>query len=111
MFFEESDSISRSEKGAYTSGLGTEFESLGDAYQDKYHSAVETLAGLKDSDTTIEDAADKVEKLKIELENLNISLKKKKLEFDVNQKKLFVDAADLEKKIQDARLDLEKARA
>jgi hypothetical protein len=49
--------------------------------------------------------------LKIELENLNISLKKKKLEFDVNQKKLFVDAADLEKKIQDARLDLEKARA
>lgn len=69
------------------------------------------MAGLKDSDTTIEDAADKVEKLKIELENLNISLKKKKLEFDVNQKKLFVDAADLEKKIQDARLDLEKARA
>jgi len=69
------------------------------------------LAGLKDSDTTIEDAADKVEKLKIELENLNISLKKKKLEFDVNQKKLFVDTADLEKKIQDARLDLEKARA
>ncbi len=111
LFFEESDSISRSEKGAYTSGLGTEFESLGYAYQDKYHSAVETLAGLKDSDTTIEDAADKVEKLKIELENLNISLKKKKLEFDVNQKKLFVDAADLEKKIQDARLDLEKARA
>lgn len=111
LFFEESDSISRSEKGAYTSGLGTEFESLGYAYQDKYHSAVETLAGLKDSDTTIEDAADKVEKLKIELENLNISLKKKKLEFDVSQKKLFVDAADLEKKIQDARLDLEKARA
>lgn len=69
------------------------------------------MAGLKDSDTTIEDAADKVEKLKIELENLNISLKKKKLEFDVNQKKLFVDTADLEKKIQDARLDLEKARA
>ena len=111
LFFEESDSISRSEKGAYTSGLGTEFEGLWYAYQDKYHAAVETLAGLKDSDTTIEDAADKVEKLKIELENLNISLKKKKLEFDVNQKKLFVDAADLEKKIQDARLDLEKARA
>ena len=111
LFFEESDSILRSEKWSYTAGFGTDFETLWYGYQDKYHAAVETLAGLKDSDSTVEDAADKVEKLKIELENLNISLKKKKLEFDVNQKKLSVDAADLEKKIQDAKVDLEKARA
>ena len=108
---ESEGTLSKAKKEEYASSFWTTIENLGYAYQDKYHAAVETLAGLKDSDTTIEDAADKVEKLKIELENLNISLKKKKLEFDVNQKKLFVDAADLEKKIQDARLDLEKARA
>ena len=98
-------------KAKNASSFWTTIENLWYSYQDKYHAAVETLAGLKDSDSTVEDAADKVEKLKIELENLNISLKKKKLEFDVNQKKLSVDAADLEKKIQDAKVDLEKARA
>ena len=107
----DSSSLTKSTINSYAKTFWSAFESLGYAYQDKYHAAVETLAGLKDSDTTIEDAADKVEKLKIELENLNISLKKKKLDFDVNQKKLSVDTADLEKKIQDAKVDLEKARA
>ena len=54
--------------------------------------------------------SDKVEKLKIELENLKLALQKKKLESEVNQKQQLVSTAELEKKIKDAKVDLEKAR-
>lgn len=72
MFLEDTDAFSRSDKDSYASLLGTAFETLGYSYKDKYTAAVETLASLKDSDTTVEDAADKVEKLRIELEKLKI---------------------------------------
>lgn len=79
-------------------------------YLDKYRDTVETLAGLKESDTTIEDAADKVEKLRIELERLKIQLQKQTFELEVAKKKTTLDAAELDKKIQDAKVDLEKAK-
>ena len=107
---ESEGSLSKSQIDGYMNPFWAPLEKLGYDYIDKYTSAVETLAWLKDSDTTIEDAADKVEKLKIELENLKLALQKKKLESEVNQKQQLVSTAELEKKIKDAKVDLEKAR-
>jgi hypothetical protein len=68
------------------------------------------LANLKDSDTTIEDAADKVEKLSIELDTLKINLQKANNELTIAEKQHVLDAAELDKKITDAKVDLEKAK-
>jgi hypothetical protein len=68
------------------------------------------LANLKDSDTTIEDAADKVEKLSIELYTLKINLQKANNELTIAEKQHVLDAAELDKKITDAKVDLEKAK-
>jgi hypothetical protein len=68
------------------------------------------LANLKDSDTTIEDAADKVEKLSIELDTLKINLQKANNELTIAEKQHVLDAAELDKKIQDAEVDLKKAK-
>lgn len=86
-------------------------ETEGYGYIDKYRSTVETLAGLKNTDTTIEDSENKVEKLNIELEKLKIQLQKNKYELEVDQKKKVLDAAELDKKIEDAKVDLEKAKS
>ncbi|MBR4568015.1 hypothetical protein IKO18_06570 [bacterium] len=68
------------------------------------------MANLKDSDTTIEDAADKVEKLSIELDTLKINLQKANNELTIAEKQHVLDAAELDKKITDAKVDLEKAK-
>lgn len=107
---QDSASFTRTDMITYAKTLGTAMETAGYAYLDKYRATVETLAGLKESDTTIEDAADKVEKLRIELERLKIQLQKQTFELEVAKKKTTLDAAELDKKIQDAKVDLEKAK-
>ena len=56
---ESEGTLSKAKKEEYASSFWTTIENLWYSYQDKYHAAVETLAGLKDSDSTVEDAADK----------------------------------------------------
>ena len=108
---QDSLSFTRSDMMNYAKTLGTAMETAGYGYLDKYRATVETLAGLKDSDTTIEDAADKVERLRIELEKLKIQLQKQTFELEVTKKKTSLDTAELDKKIEDARIDLEKAKS
>ncbi len=102
--------LERSQIDWYTKTFGTSLESQWYSYYDKYNSAVESLANLKDSDTTIEDAADKVEKLSIELDTLKINLQKANNELTIAEKQHVLDAAELDKKITDAKVDLEKAK-
>ncbi|MBQ9554252.1 hypothetical protein IJU97_04860 [bacterium] len=107
---ESEGSLSRSDINGYMKTYGTNVENAGYSYLDKYTSAVESLAAIKDSDTTIQDAELKVEKLTIELEQLNISLQKANNELQVAKTQQVLDSAELDKKIQDAAVDLEKAK-
>lgn len=86
-----------------TKTYGTAYEDKGVAYLNDYTAVVEKLSGLKDSDSTIEDSADKVEKLRIELE-------KEKLKFNVTQQEQRLAVAELDKEIQDAKINLDKAK-
>ncbi len=86
-----------------TKNYGTAYEDKGVAYLNDYTAVVEKLSGLKDSDTTVEDSANKVEKLRIDLE-------KEKLKFKVLKQEQQVAIAELDKEIQDAKINLEKAK-
>jgi multidrug resistance efflux pump len=107
---ESQGSLSKSDINSYTKTYGTAVEKAGYDYLDKYTDAVEQLAKIKNSDTTIEDAENKVEKLGIELEQLKISLQKANNELEIAKTQQVLDSAELDKKIQDAKIDLQKAK-
>ena len=113
MFLESIESewsLTRSEIDWYAKTFWTTIESQGYQYHDKYTSAVDTLASIKTSDTTVEDAADKVEKLSIELDTLKINLQKSNNELWLLKQQQALEAAELDKKIKDAEVDLAKAK-
>lgn len=107
---ESSDYLTRSDIEKYKTNFWTSLETQWYGYYDKYTEAVESLANIKDSDTTIEDAKDKVEKLNIELDQLKISLQQASNDLQVAKTQHVLDAAELDKKIQDAEVDLKKAK-
>lgn len=83
--------------------LGTTYEDHGFAYQKLYERAVDALKDLKDSDSSLEDAANKVEKLRIEFE-------KQKIAYDILKKEQLLDLAKQEKAISDAKDRIEKLK-
>ena len=103
-------SLSRSEINNYMKTYWTNLENDGYGYIDKYTAAVKDLANIKNSDTTIEDAELKVEQLTITLQNDKIKLEKLKNELEELKTKQTLDTAELDKKIQDAKVDLQKAK-
>ena len=103
-------SLSRSDINNYAKTYWTSVENAWYAYIDKYNNAVESLANIKDSDTTIEDAKNKVEKLTIEYDQLKISLQQANNDLEVAKTQHTLDEAELDKKIQDAAVDLKKAK-
>ena len=107
---ESEGSLTRADINNYTKTYWTSVENQWYGYIDKYNSAVESLASIKDSDTTIEDAKDKVEKLTIELDQLKISLQQANNDLEIAKTQHTLDEAELDKKIQDAAVDLKKAK-
>ena len=107
---ESQGSLSKSDINSYTKTYGTSVEKAWYDYLDKYTDAVNQLAKIKDSDTTIEDAENKVERLGIELDKLKIELQKANNELQVAKTQHVLDSAELDKKIQDAKVDLQKAK-
>ncbi len=107
----ETADLTREKITSYVRTYGTAYEDKGFAMINDYSNVVEKLAGMKKTDTTVEDSENKIEKLNIELEKLKIQLQKNKNELEVDQKKKILEGAELDKKIEDARVDLEKAKS
>ena len=107
----ETSDLTREKITSYVKNYGIEYEDKGFAMIKEYSNVVERLAGIKKTDTTVEDSESRVERLNIELEKLKIKHQNAKYELEKSQKEKILEEAKLNKKIEDARIDLEKAKS
>lgn len=102
--FDSSESwFSRDQIVDLANTYGTEYENAGFAYAKLYDSAVDTLRGLKDWDSSLEAAASKAEELRI-------SLKEKEIQLEILKKQQLVDTAKQAQSVLEAKEKLERLK-